>query len=78
MNAKDALSNASGISLPVMERLFKEVMENRQRLDSCKSHHFEVMQKVGTKPNRYLCVHCGGEIDHHAYYWFLQGKEMAA
>lgn len=71
----DALSKLSGLAPSEVDRIWKEVKLNHQRLDSCRGHRFsEVQNEEGTR-KRYQCAVCSGVVDASAYGWYTRGLE---
>jgi hypothetical protein len=55
--------------------LLAKVRANRLRLEACTLHRFEVTPESSgmVMGKRYVCLHCHGEVDGHAHYWYAMG-----
>lgn len=62
---------------PLATPLMIALKENRERLDNCQKHRFE----VGPPPYRFgmklLCVNCKGELDAVQAFRYCQGYKAA-
>ena len=72
------MSSMTGLSKESVKELWAQVKENHARLESCPYHEFEQSKKTAMLRSlthqRYVCIHCGGEIDHQAYMWHERGR----
>ena len=72
------MSSMTGLSKENVKKLWAQVKENHTRLESCPYHEFEQSKKTAMLRSlthqRYVCIHCGGEIDHQAYMWHERGR----
>jgi len=58
--------------------IWDRVVANRKRLDACASHDFSIDATPGqTLAKQWRCVHCGGEVDHSAKFWYEEGRRHA-
>ena len=72
------MSSMTGLSKESVKELWAQVKENHARLESCPYHEFKQSKKTAMLRSlthqRYVCIHCGGEIDHQAYMWHERGR----
>ena len=72
------MSSMTGLSKESVKELWAQVKENHARLESCPYHEFEQSKKTAMLRSlthqRYVCIHCEGEIDHQAYMWHERGR----
>lgn len=73
-NSLDTLGELSGLSKPVMNEILAEVKANHAKLNACPRHDFEPVLPTVALRTRFRCTNCGGEVDHHAWYWHEQGR----
>lgn len=72
------MSEMTGLGRGDVLGILEQVKANNAKLNACPWHEFE--QSAQTAPLRslthqkYVCRHCGGEIDASAYYWHEQGR----
>lgn len=78
MSAIDKLSAASGIPIDEILKIGESVQRNHAKLNGCDRHEFEPIMPLKPIGQHYRCVRCGGEIDHHAYYWHEQGRRKGS
>lgn len=52
-------------------RIWEEVKENHRRLSECAGPHVFRRQNNGRR-DTYRCEKCGGVVDDHGAYWYLQ------
>lgn len=78
INGVGVMSEVTGLSQTEVRSLWEQVKANSAKLESCPYHEF--IQSPQTAPLRslthqkYICTHCGGEIDRQAYHWHEQGR----
>lgn len=74
----DKLSELTGIPRGEMLELWAQVKVNQAQLNSCAWHEFEQSPRTAMMRSvthqKYVCRHCCGVIDHHAWYWHEQGR----
>jgi predicted SprT family Zn-dependent metalloprotease len=65
---KSVMTRVTGLPSETVGAIMEQVHANHDRLDGCPGHDFSPIgpARLGRK---YRCIHCGGEIDSHAYYW---------
>jgi hypothetical protein len=73
-NAIEALSRVSGLSKEEVQAIAEKARANVRRLDACTNHAFEPIGPESLLRQRYRCKHCGGEVDSHAYTWYMRGR----
>lgn len=69
------LGELSGLGRASAQDMLAQVQANRAKLDACPAHAFAPIPPVRLIGQRYRCESCGGEIDAHAYYWFMEGRK---
>lgn len=68
------MADLTGLSRQSMVELAEQVKANNALLNACAYHDFSpILPRVPLR-QRYRCVNCGGEVDHHAWYWHQQGR----
>jgi hypothetical protein len=72
MNGIKTLSEMSGIPENEVHTIWKQVIENRQRLVNCPGPHLlSIKEGEETKPNKkWVCSICLGEIYNNDKYWY--------
>lgn len=72
------LSEVSGLSREMVKELWEEVQANNAKLNACLYHEFEQSPKTAMLRSlthqKYICKHCGGEVNYHAYLWHQTGR----
>ena len=71
----DTISSLTGLKRDTMLDLLAEVRANQSRLDACTSHDFVDVGTPAFSARRFMCRHCGGWTDSHAFYWYQKGLE---
>lgn len=77
-NAVEALSRISGLSQDEVQGIAEQVRANVKRLNACADHAFEPIGARQPLRQRYRCQHCSGEVDAHAYTWYMRGRAHEA
>lgn len=77
-NAIDALARVSGLSKDDVQMIAEQARANVQRLNACDGHAFEPVGPASLLRQRYRCAHCAGEVDAHAYTWYMRGRAHEA
>jgi hypothetical protein len=75
-SALDVLGDLSGLSKPALNEILEQVRANQALLNACARHEFEQVLPVVPLRQKYRCKRCGGEVDHHAWYWHQQGRRQ--
>ncbi|MEE4087532.1 hypothetical protein [Pseudomonas viridiflava] len=74
--ARDVIERLTGFTPADADSILREVKANSAKLNACGYHAF--VEKPGqgdmVMGKRYVCSVCGGEVDHHAYYWHAKGR----
>lgn len=68
------LGELSGLGKSAAQDMLAQVQANRAKLNACQTHAFAPIPPFRALGQRYRCESCGGEIDAHAYYWFMEGR----
>lgn len=59
-----------------LEQIYKEVLANRDKLNSCDKHQFDTPTEEGKVVGvHWICSNCGGEVDGSAKLWYEKGRE---
>jgi hypothetical protein len=72
--ALEVIGQVTGLSSSTMNDVLQQVQANHAKLNGCERHDFDPIEPVKPLMQRYRCMHCGGEIDHHAWYWHQLGR----
>jgi hypothetical protein len=80
MKGLDVLAKLSGIPENEVSVIYKNVMDNQKKLESCKRHDFSIDTVPHTTINKTLkCTQCEGKVNSSAKMWyelgFLHGEE---
>ena len=80
MKGLDVLAKLSGIPENEFSGIYKNVMDNQKKLESCKRHDFSIDTVPHTTINKtWKCARCGGKANSSAKMWyelgFLHGEE---
>jgi hypothetical protein len=80
MKGLDVLAKLSGIPENEVSVIYKNVMDNQKKLESCKRHDFSIDTVPHTTINKTLkCTQCEGNVNSSAKMWyelgFLHGEE---
>jgi len=60
------------------DKIWKDVQENRAKLDGCPLHEFKWTPEPGTMLRRkFTCTKCGGTVDSTAHHWYTVGLRHA-
>lgn len=73
-DALDKLGALSGLGRQTMLEIAEQVKANHARLNGCARHEFALIPGGAPLRQKYRCTLCGGEVDHHAWYWHEQGR----
>lgn len=75
-SAHEVIEQLTGFKPADTESIIAQVKANSAKLRSCGYHDFVEIPTQGDRVmgKRYHCTACGGEIDHHAYYWHKLGR----
>lgn len=75
-NSLDVIGNAVGLTPQTMREILAEVRANQAKLDACPRHDFEALpgDNAFGLAKKCRCIHCGGIVDRHAWYWHEQGR----
>lgn len=78
--AREVIEQLTGIKPADTDSIFAQVKANSAKLNACGYHDFVEMpgQKDKVFGKRYHCIHCGGDVDCHAFYWHKQGRRPKA
>lgn len=68
------LSSVTGLPRKTLVEIAAEVKANHALLHACPHHEFSPILPRVPVAQRYRCIECGGEVDHHAYYWHQLGR----
>ena len=69
----DAISRLMGIPPKTIDALWKQVRENRNKLNACPRHRFPGGEvHLGAKP---VCINCGGELGVAEIGAYIRGYE---
>ena len=71
-------SEITGIPKDEVKTLMQQVQENHRKLESCSYHEFEQSGQTSMLRSlthqKYICRHCGGEIDYQRWRWHELGR----
>ena len=68
------MSSVTGLPRKTVAEIAAEVKANHELLDACLYHEFSPILPRVKLGQRYRCIECGGEVDHHAWYWHERGR----
>lgn len=89
MNAKQTISEVTGIKPVEIDSILAEIKANAARMENCPRHDFSIMidrhtkqpvenptpaQRFGAK---FKCARCGGVVDNLARIWYEKGLKDA-
>lgn len=73
-NGIGLMADLTGLARESVVEIAERVRANHEALESCSYHEFSpILPRVPTR-QRYRCIHCGGEVDYHAWYWHEKGR----
>lgn len=80
MKGLDVLAKLFGIPENEVSVIYKNVMDNQKKLESCKRHDFSIDTVPHTTINKtWKCTQCEGNVNSSAKMWyelgFLHGEE---
>lgn len=56
------------------KNIWEQVQENQARLNKCPLHDFSIdTEPERTWNKRFECVHCGGQVQSQAKFWYERG-----
>lgn len=68
------MSSVTGLPRKTVAEIAEEVRANHALLHDCPYHEFAPIQPRVKAGQRYRCIECGGEVDHHAWLWHERGR----
>ena len=72
-DGRKVLSEISGIPKKEIDKIWKEVKENKKLLDSCDFHSFSIEVKPNVGISRWQCVNCKGVVSNQDKNWYQLG-----
>lgn len=85
MNAKDKISEVTGLKPSVIDAVFEEVKQNHKKMDTCPHHDFSIVLDRHSKQRidnptpqqlfgaKFQCTRCGGIVDGIERLWYTRG-----
>jgi len=74
MKGLDVLAKLSGIPENEVSVIYKNVMDNQKKLESCKRHDFSIDTVPHTTINKtWKCTQCEGKVNSSAKMWYELG-----
>lgn len=74
----DTIADASGVPRSELLSIWDRVRANQARLEACHRHDFVALQPEKPMGGKFQCSACGGDVDHHAVWWYRKGLAHGA
>lgn len=71
------LAAMTGLTREDVTSIANDVKANQAKLRACASHEFSAIDPSKPFATKYVCAHCAGTVDGHAYRWYLEGRKHA-
>jgi len=79
-NGPGVFSEITGLRIAEVKSVIEQVQENNRKLNSCSYHEFEQSGQTSMLRSlthqKYICRHCGGEVDYHKWRWHELGRRQ--
>lgn len=79
-NGVTALSSLTCLPSDEIIAIAHQIEENQRKLDSCLYHEFNPSKPPAVlrslSHQKYICRHCGGEVDYARYHWHELGRRQ--
>lgn len=73
-NGVGVMADLTGLSHKSVQEIAEEARANIERLRACPRHEFSPILPRRVLGQRYRCIECGGDVDAHAYHWYMEGR----
>ena len=75
-NGVGVMADLTGLSRQSAAEIAEQVRANHDALESCDYHEFSAIlpRQERLSRQRYRCAHCGGEVNHSAWFWHEKGR----
>jgi hypothetical protein len=72
------MSEVTGLGRGAVVEIWEQVKANNAKLEDCPYHEFEQSPQTAVLRSlthqKYVCKHCGGEVNYQQYSWHEKGR----